>query len=174
MGLFASYSEIRSEKVRALLQWWLDKCDDGIPDRSILDPTDMKALLPNLFLLDVQHEPFRVRYRLIGTRAREATGFDITGRYLDELLPAGEDQHWVDYYREAYRTRRPAVGSIAAPTTIGTLFTYEFGLFPLRNGGTSVDRFVSIEDYFDFIGSFGGGSTGDFVEWKDAAAGKAR
>ena len=88
MGLFASHSEISSRKVQTLLQWWLVQRGDSIPDRSQLDPFDMKSLLPNLFLLDVEHDPFRVRYRLVGTRVREATGFDITGRYLDELLPA--------------------------------------------------------------------------------------
>ena len=129
MGLFASHSEISSRKVQTLLRWWQERCGGGIPDRSQLDPSDIKPLLPNLLLLDVEHEPFRVRYRLVGTRIREATGFDITGRYLDELLPASPDQHWMDYYRRAYATRLPVVGSIAAPTTSGYLFTYEFRTF---------------------------------------------
>ena len=124
MGLFASHGEISSRKVQTLLQWWLAQRGDSIPDRSQLDPFDMKSLLPNLFLLDVEQDPFRVRYRLVGTRAREATGFDITGRYLDELLPASTDQHWMQYYHQAYATRLPAVGSIAAPTTTGSVYTY--------------------------------------------------
>ena len=162
MGLFANHSEIRSPKVQTLLRWWLDYRGDGIPDRSQLDPADMKRLLPHLLLLDVEHEPFRVRFRLVGTRVQEATGFNITGRYLDELLPASADQQWMQYYHQAYSTRLPVVGSIAAPTTTGAVFTYEFGLFPLSNGGVSVERFVSIEDYFDLSVSFA-----ELVEWQE-------
>jgi hypothetical protein len=34
------------------------------------------------------------------------------------------------------------------PTSDGKLFTYEFGIFPLRRGGETVDQFVAVEDYF--------------------------
>ena len=135
--------------VRSLHRWWLDKSGCDIPDRTDLDPADLRRLLPNLFIADVEHEPFRIRYRLVGTRAIEATGFDITGRYLDDLLPAGIDEPWMDYYHRAYRSRLPLFGAIAAPTRSGGRFTYEFGLFPLRKGAGTVDQFVSIEDYFN-------------------------
>jgi hypothetical protein len=123
----------------------------------------LKPLLPNLFVVDVEHDPLRIRYRLVGTRAIEVTGYDITGHYLDNLLPADASEPWVENYRTAYRTRRPVFGAVDAPTRSGGRFTYEFGLFPLRKGGTTVDQFVSIEDYFDL-------TTGitQLVEWREA------
>jgi hypothetical protein len=148
--------------VRSLHRWWLDKSTGDIPDRADLDPADLKRLLPFLFIADVEHDPFRIRYRLVGTRAVEATGFDITGRYLDDLLPASIDEPWMDYYHRAYSTRLPVWGAIEAPTRSGGRFTYEFGLFPLRKGGSAVDQFVAIEDYFDLTSTIV-----ELAEWRE-------
>src|SRR4029450_11258209 len=108
----------------------------------------MKPLLPFLFIADAEHDPFRVRYRLVGTRAVEVTGFDITGHYLDALLSAEPDQPWMDHYRAVYVSRPPLLGATTVPTSAGKMFTYEFGIFPLRNGGQRIEQFVAVEDYF--------------------------
>src|SRR4029450_8455175 len=98
----------------------------------------MKPLLPFLFIADAEHDPFRVRYRLVGTRAVEVTGFDITGHYLDELLSAEPDQPWMNHYRQAYVSRKPVLGTTIVPTNAGGMLTYEFH-FPLAQG-SSFDR----------------------------------
>lgn len=149
--------------VRTLHRWWLDRCAGDVPDRADLDPADLKPLLPNLFLIEVEPAPFRIRYRLAGTRVTEVTGYDITGHYLDNLLPADASEPWVEHYRTAYRTRRPLFGAVNAPARGGGYFTYEFGLFPLRKGGTAVEQFVSIEDYFDLATTLT-----QLVEWREA------
>jgi hypothetical protein len=145
-----------------MLQWWLGKCANDIPDRSDLDPAELKPLLPNILISDVEHDPFRIRYRLVGTRAREATGFNIVGRYLDELLPTDPDEPWMDDYSLAYRTRLPVLGSSSIKTTSGGIFTYEYGLFPLRKGGTTIEQFVAIEDYENLSATLT-----DLVEWRE-------
>jgi hypothetical protein len=162
VSVYKTSDEVRSELVRFMLRWWLGKCGTDIPDRADLDPADLKPLLPNLLLSDVEHDPFRVRYRLVGTRAREATGFNIVGRYLDELLPTDPDEPWMDDYELAYRTRRPVLGVSSVRTTNGGVFTYEYGLFPLRKNGTSIDQFVAVEDYGDLNSTLL-----DLVEWRE-------
>ena len=138
-----------SDRVKFLHAWWDAACGSAdVPDRADLRPDEMKALLPCLFIADTEHNPFRVRYRLVGTRAAKVTGFDVTGRYLDELLSAEPDQPWMDHYRRAYLTRKPLLGATTVPTSDGKLFTYEFGIFPLRRGGETIDQFVAVEDYF--------------------------
>lgn len=161
MSVYENLDEARSEIVRLMLQWWLGKCGADIPDRSDLDPADLKPLLPNILISDVEHDPFRVRYRLVGTRAREATGFNIVGRYLDELLPTDPDEPWMADYSLAYRTRRPVLGVSSIRTTIGDIFTYEYGLFPLRKGGATIEQFVAVEDYEDLSSTLM-----DLVEWR--------
>lgn len=162
MSLYANEASVNSAMILSLHRWWLGKCDGDIPDRADLDPKDLKQLLPNLFIADVEAEPFRIRFRLVGTRAVEATGMDITGRYLDELLPANPEEAWLDYYRTGYERRAPVFGFSEAPTRSGGRFTYEFGLFPLRQGGRAVEQFLSIEDYFELTSTLM-----ELKEWQD-------
>lgn len=165
MSLYADVSDVRSEMIRSLCRWWLSRCADDIPDRADFDPAEMTLLLPNLFIADVEHQPFRIRFRLVGTRAVEATGMDITGCYLDELLPPNPDEPWLEYYRRACEERVPVFGSCEAPTRSGGRFSYEFGLFPLRRGGREVAQFVSIEDYFDLTSTLT-----ELKEWQEKRA----
>src|SRR4030095_6696404 len=149
MPIWLDPNDGRSELVRLLHAWWVAaRGNADSPDRCDLRPEEMKRLLPFMFIADAEHDPFRVRYRLVGTRAVEVTGFDITGRYLDELLSAEPDQPWMDHYRQAFVTRRPLLGATTVPTTAGGVLMYEFGIFPIRKGGTTIDQFVAIEDYF--------------------------
>jgi hypothetical protein len=149
MPTWTSPEECLSDLVQTMHAWWEAACGDAnVPDRADLHPEEMRRLLPHMFIADAEHDPFRVRYRLVGTKAVEVTGFCITGHYLDELLSAEPDQPWMDHYRRAYLTRKPLLGATTVPTSAGKLFTYEFGIFPLRNGGTAIEQLVAVEDYF--------------------------
>lgn len=167
MAAYSNPDNVRSDMVRSMLQWWLAKSGGDSSDRDDLDPADLKPLLPNILISDVEHEPFRIRYRLVGTRAREATGFNIVGRHLDDLLPTDPDEPWMDDYRLADRTRRPVLGAGSVQTASGEIFTYEHGLFPLRKGGSAIEQFVAMEDYGDLISTLL-----DLVEWRERPARK--
>ena len=135
--------------VRALNRWWDSaRGAKDIPDRAQLDPADIKPLLPFILIAEVEADPFRVRYRLVGTRAVNHVGHDYTGGYLDSLWPAADVAPWVSAYRAAFETRTPQLGTATDRLVVGGTFTYEFGLFPLSRGGQAVAQFVAIEDYF--------------------------
>src|SRR5690606_3921053 len=76
-----------------------------------------------------------------------ATGLDFTGRYLDELIPDGEQKPWEDYYRIVRDKRVALLGDTTVPVPGGQPFLYEFGIFPLSADGHAVTQCVSIEDY---------------------------
>ncbi len=118
-----------------------------VPDRGDLDPADLKLLLPNILISEPSFNPFRVRYRLVGTRITRTTGFDFTGRYLDEVLRPEIDEDWHGHYRLCHDRRIPVYGQTTAPTKSGGDFTYEFGIFPLRRSGETVAQFIAIEDF---------------------------
>ena len=68
-----------------LHNYWQSKLNGRImPSRADINPAEMKAFLPLIVLFDVEAGQ-RLRIRLSGTRAVEAYGSEITGRYLDEL-----------------------------------------------------------------------------------------
>jgi hypothetical protein len=140
-----------SPQVRALNAWWTSRrADADMPDRSALWPGDILKLLPSVFLSELEPDPFRIRYRLVGTRAVALTGFDFTGRYLDEMQGEDAQVPWAEYYRTVVETRRPLLGAVIVPAKAGSTFKYEFGIFPMTCGGTEIRQFIAIEDYFDF------------------------
>lgn len=59
----------------------------GLPGRQHLDPCDIPQLLPHIWLVDVQHRPLRLRYRLVGSAVDLGMGRTLTGRWLDEVNP---------------------------------------------------------------------------------------
>lgn len=140
---------MQSDMVRTLHGWWMAACrPNGLPDRADFDPAAFKLLLPNLIIVAVEPEPFRIRYRLVGTKVVDYTGFEFTGRYLDELGPSDAAGYWQDCYRAAYESRSPFFGSMTEPTTSGDEFTYEFGFFPVSRGDDV--QIIVVEDYFGF------------------------
>jgi hypothetical protein len=142
----------KSKLVRRLYEWWSgSRGPAGIPDRSTFDLIEHRLLMPNVMIADVETEPFRIRYRLVGTKVVANLGLDFTGRYLDELVAPSYSVPWMEYYRTAYAERRPRMGSVTEPTASGGTFVYEFGLFPIsKGGGDAIRQFIAIEDYFDF------------------------
>ena len=152
MPNWSDVRETKSPLVTALHEWWMTKRGaSGIPDRNDLDPIALTHLLPNLIISEVETEPFRIRYRLVGTKVVAITSFDFTGRYLDELIADPSGTPWLEHYKTVYNSRTPMLGSVTERTTNGNTFTYEYGIFPLAlDGGSEVKQFVAIEDYFNF------------------------
>lgn len=154
MPVWTDPAKSESPLVLALYRWWCAKGGPAeVPDRAAVDPAELKHLLPNILIAEVEHEPFRIRYRLSGTRVTEITGLDISGHYLDELLSAEADQPWHTHYLSVYQSRLPLFGQTRVPISTGGAVDYEFGIFPLRKGGAQVEQFIAIEDYFRFEGT---------------------
>ena len=134
--------------VRALhIVWTAKRGNRDLPDRRDFDPADFKSLMANMLIVEPTHAPFRLRYRLVGTRVAKVAGFDFTGRYLDEVLRPEVPEDWHGHYLLSFRQRIPVFGQVDCPTRSGVPFTYEFGIFPLRLGEDHVGQFFSIEDY---------------------------
>ncbi len=139
-------SIVQSQRIHQLYTYWREKAGRGVPARAEFDPVDVRELLPNLMMLDALGDPTRFRYRLVGTRVVQYTGFDFTGRYLDEMVFQGRD-FMEECYRQVMTERRPVFGHYAWLVRSRHFGRCEFGLFPLSDDGKRVDRCVSIEDY---------------------------
>lgn len=137
---------VQSQRIHQLCGYWREKAGHNVPARAEFDPVDVRELLPNLMMLDALGDPTRFRYRLVGTRVVQYTGFDFTGRYLDEMVFQGRD-FMEDCYRLVMTERRPVFGHYAWLVRSRHFGRCEFGLFPLSDDGKRVDRCVSIEDY---------------------------
>lgn len=78
---------IRSPHLRALFDYWDGlRRDRPAPDAYEIDALDIpRHALPFVILADLERNPLRVRYRLVGTHNTQAAGWDYTGKYVDEL-----------------------------------------------------------------------------------------
>lgn len=92
---------------RQLADYWLSLCDEGrIPSRTMIKPSALRSLLPNLILFDVVPDQ-SVTVRLAGTTFGAVLGVDLTGR------------DWVAMAPENYRARRLSIFSDIATGAIG-------------------------------------------------------
>jgi hypothetical protein len=82
-------------KIEALHRYWRDirPGESLMPGRQHLDPAAIPALLPTIRLYDVHRDPWRFRYRLVGTELVRVLGHDPTGTWFDDLLAKDNGAH---------------------------------------------------------------------------------
>jgi hypothetical protein len=117
-----------------------------LPKRGDIAPDQIKDLLPNIMIVDVERDPMRFRYRLVGTRVVEYNGVEFTGRYLGEIgWP--EEQDLIDGYAAVVKTRGPVFGALAWELVSGAVGRCEFARLPLSEDGAIVSQILAMEDY---------------------------
>ena len=147
---FEQPEQARFDKTRALFAYWRRlTAEFGRPLRASLDPMAMKPILGNLITGNIERRPFRVLYKLVGTRVVEFSRYDFTNRYLDELATEERDDvDWESCYRQLHRTRLPIIGESNVKGHDGTLIAlYEFAILPLWRDDDPAGSFVAIEVY---------------------------
>ena len=142
--------QVQSRRIPQLASYWHSKISDQpVPHRRDIDPADLKPLLPWLIIVEIEAEPFRVFYRLAGTKVVEMSQYELTGRYLDELEEqesASFTQQGIAAYYLAWTEQRPVYGTYRWPTESGDEYQVEFAIFPVIQPGTA-GQCVAIEDW---------------------------
>jgi len=142
------FSQIDSPRIHRFLDYWKARRagPDAIPLRSDFNPTDLRELLPNMLIVDVEHDPLRFRYRLVGTRVVEFNSQEFTGLYLG-TIGWQEEQQLIDAYTDATANRAPLCGFYTWTLRSGSIGKCEFALFPFSNDQQAVTQIFGIEDY---------------------------
>lgn len=129
----------------------------GLPGRCHLDPLAIPDLLPGMWLLDVQPDPFRLRYRLVGTRIVDAIGREVTGQWVDEAHPhLVGDPAYFERYRTVAETGLPSWrrGKVKAWTP-DDYREIENLAVPLASDGRTVDVITVVTVFHFPDGSWG-------------------
>ena len=146
---FVSVEQLGSPVGRALWQWYASNKRGGDwPPKEAFRPEHLPArALPHVGLVDVEREPFRVFYRLVGTAIAESFGRTRMQGYLDALdLPQEEELDTL--YRHTLSANRPLFLS-GVQRIDGQEFAYEGGALPLGEPEDAVRRFLIFEDYLN-------------------------
>ncbi len=129
--------------IAEIYDYWHGLAPDRLlPGRQHVDPADIPArLLPSLWLLDVQREPFRLRYRLVGTAIVEAMRADPTGKFLDDAHPHVKSRAaFFERYARVAHTGIPSRRRGIAQLWIHADFReIENLILPLASDGRNVD-----------------------------------
>jgi hypothetical protein len=122
----------------------------GLPGRQEFDPAAVPDLLPNLWMLDVQREPFRLRYRLVGTSILCSAPGGITGQWLDDVRPEIRDiPGYFDRHRAVVETKIPSWRYGTSPFQHDVAFASLENLFlPLAGDGQHVDVILAATIYY--------------------------
>jgi len=78
----------REPILREILAYWDKRRGTrAMPARSDIEVTEVPALLPYIFVIDVLENPRDFRFRLAGTHFREAVGEEVTGKHIAAVFP---------------------------------------------------------------------------------------
>lgn len=100
---------IEDQRLRRLAEYWLAKRGERlIARRADIDPTEMKWILPHVWLHDIEPGTGRLRCRLAGEEVRAMYAVNIVGKYLDEYVLATNWHKIERHYRAVIEG--PAIG----------------------------------------------------------------
>ncbi len=135
--------------ITELHEYWLSRRRGRVmPRRADIDPAEIAPMLPHIALVDIEYEPFRVRYRVVGTKMVEYVGHDFTGLYLDEVRFAKPDEV-LALYRRATEQRAPTFRSTTWRSPDGGVWALENAILPLSEDGLVVTQCLAIEELQD-------------------------
>jgi PAS domain len=135
-------------RVRQLRDCWESKRRGRLlPARADIDPAEIKPLLSCLIIADLLADPLRVRFRLAGTKVCEAFGFNVAGRWLEELDLSADVRFWLAQYERLIATQAPVYGRTVGMQGPLELFRSDWAMFPLSSDGQRVDQSLEIEDW---------------------------
>ena len=145
---FLERSEITSRLIPGIEAHW-DRLrgDRPMPRRDEIDPVDLVPWLPYLSIVELHYDPFRVRYRLVGTEVARIIGEDFSNRWL-------EDTGWTPksialnrmLYERVVERRAPLYGLSTVDFDNRDDLVFEWVLLPLSNDGVRVSHCVSLDD----------------------------
>jgi hypothetical protein len=103
--------------------------------------------LPYISIMELHHDPFRVRYRVVGTEVARIVGEDFSNRWLEETgwTPQAIELNRFLYERVA-GSARPLYGLSTVSFAGRQDWVFEWVLLPLSNDGASVTHCLSLDD----------------------------
>jgi hypothetical protein len=131
--------------------WFAKRGDRRMPSPGDMDPVDFARYMPNLMMLQVDYEPFRLTYRLIGEKVAITHGANLKGRSVldvNEHTPKLGTMLF-ELYKAVAELRRPVgVGGQLNFAGLG-LMDFEGAYMPLSLDGERTDRIFTVTRYFE-------------------------
>lgn len=132
----------KDDRLLRLYRYWEEKRGRRpFPARSDIDPLDFPYALGRVSMIDVLHDPLRFRYRLVSTQLTEHLGYEMTGKFVEEIPDLSMQEFARAYYERALACGAPHYES-------GTVLIDRFGWrhetlsLPLSSDGQTIDMLL--------------------------------
>lgn len=143
--------EFASPILQRMLELWQSKRrGDALPRRVDFSLEELGPHFGWIVLVDVERDPQRFRYRLIGTEIVELAGRDVTGRYFDELYAVDVAETATMSYRRVVSIGRPTRVSASLYHASRGHLTFEAVDLPLASDGRTVDM-IMVRSVYDLV-----------------------
>jgi len=144
----SSVDELHSQVLIDAFEYWRSKCGDkGLPSRPEIDPIEMKLFLDRIMLVDVESEPRRYRYRLVGTLITQTTNRDVTSQYWDEVYTDIQYEVLKVSLDNVVETRKPCRSTGSVNYVRKEFVSVEVLDLPLSADGINVDMILRVVDF---------------------------
>ena len=145
---FLERCEITSKLIAGIeIHWNALRNGRAMPRRDEVDPVELVPWLPYVSMMELHHDPFRVRYRVVGTEVARIVGEDFSNRWLDET-DWGEASIALNrmLYERVAESRAPLFGLSVVTWQGKPDHVFQWALFPLSSGGDPVTHCLSLDD----------------------------
>ncbi|MCE9650427.1 MAG: PAS domain-containing protein [Parvibaculum sp.] len=142
--------DLTDPMVLEMLNYWYAKRGERLmPSPSDMNPVDFARHMPHLMMIQVDHDPFMLTYRLVGEEVAHSHGVNLRGRPVldvNERAPhLGAVLH--ELYKAVAALRRPVgVGGNMKFAGRGHM-TFEAAYMPLSVDGERTDRIFTATSY---------------------------
>ncbi len=135
-------------RLARFLDYWRGKAGAGLPRRRDIDPMEIAALLPAVFLIDVLPDadgtPADFRFSLIGQEVLDRYG-PLRGRTLSEQMSGAELHRTLEEHRLCVTARLPVyVVNSERTAADGDGLLYQRLLLPLADDSDAVTSLAGI------------------------------
>ncbi len=132
--------QFQSHVVATAYEYWLSKRRPGAPPRrSDIQPSELRSILPHIFLVDVVLPRPEFRFRLVGSEITAMAGKEYTGLRVNER---DYGPHWERVhasYLDVVLSREPRLDTYHAPWVTKEFWVYERLIAPLSTAGGAID-----------------------------------
>jgi hypothetical protein len=135
----ADLERLSSDKdLRRLYLYWRERCGARtFPSRDDIDPVEFGYALGRVSLIDVVDDPPRFYYRLVSTQITRHLGYEMTGKFVDQM-PEPEMRDFAErHYRRALAAAAPLYESDEVVLD-GRRWRHESLALPLSSNGQAI------------------------------------
>lgn len=135
--------KIDERDLRHLYFYWLSKKTSRFPPpRSVIEPAEIRFLLPALFIIEVDHGEERFRYRLAGAEVEALVQARLHGLWLDEALRSPLREFFDEAFCTAAFDRKVQYRRNTLHLAGRPYIRYSRILLPLSTTGERVDHLL--------------------------------